>query len=193
MIMKRKQEIERIAEKIRKCTLCRLWKTRNKVVFGEGPINAKIMLIGQAPGKQEDKVGKPFVGRAGKLLNKLLRKAGINRDECFITSVLKCFPPKNRKPKKQEIRKCKPYLLKQIELIRPKVIVLLGNTAVEAILGKTKLKEVRGKKFFINHMLFVPTYHPAAALRFKQLEKEIEKDLSMAKTFYELYSNHKSN
>ncbi|HDI03221.1 MAG TPA: uracil-DNA glycosylase [Candidatus Pacearchaeota archaeon] len=190
---KREKELRELLECVRKCKKCGLWKTRNKVVFGEGPINAKIMLIGQAPGKQEDKVGEPFVGRAGKLLNKLLRKAGIKRDECFITSVLKCFPPKNRKPKKQEIRKCKPYLLKQIELIRPKVIVLLGNIAVEAILGKTKLKEIRGKKFFINHMLFVPTYHPAAALRFKQLEKKIEKDLSIAKAFYELCSNHKSN
>jgi len=169
MIMKRKQEVERIAEKIRKCTLCRLWKTRNKAVPGEGPSNAKIMFIGQAPGREEDKTGRPFVGRAGKFLNELLENAGMNRKKVFITSVVKCFPPRNRLPTSDEAKTCvETYLKKQILLINPKVVVLLGKVAQKYVPDE-----------LLSGRIVVKTIHPAAGMRFPRMRKKIKRDFKL--------------
>ena len=182
----RKTKLEKLNQEIRNCKKCSLWKTRGKVVPGEGPINAKIMVLGQAPGFEESKTGRPFVGRAGKFLNKLLRIAKIKREKIFITSPIKCFPPKNRKPTKKEIEVCLPYLKKQIEIINPQKFILLGEVAFSVFFPDKKLKDFRGKwvtlrqaqgkkKFFI-------TYHPAAGLRFPKIKKILEKDFRKLKT-----------
>ncbi len=158
--------LEKIAEEIKKCKKCRLWKTRTNAVPGEGPSNAKIFFIGQAPGKQEDLQGRPFVGRAGKFLNMLLEKNNIARNKVFITSVLKCFPPKNRLPKNDEVKACLPYLIKQLEIVNPRIVVLLGNVAVKALKNHEILK---GRKV-------ICTYHPAAGMRFPKIRKKMLED-----------------
>lgn len=173
--MTRKKELEKIAVQIRRCKKCKLWKNRIHAVPGEGPANAKILLVGQAPGSEENRIGRPFVGIAGKKLNKLLADAGIDRKKCFITSPIKCFPPRNRKPKPDEIKACLPYLKKQIDIIKPRVIVLLGRVAAQVLLGKVKLNKVRGKKFLINKILYMATYHPAAA-RFPKIKRALTQD-----------------
>ncbi len=166
-----------VHSQIRKCRKCRLWKTRKYAVPGEGKPNAKIMFIGQAPGRKEDEAGRPFVGRAGKLLTELLEENGIRRRDVFITSVIKCFPPRNRLPKKDEIASCNPYLEKQIALIKPKTIVLLGSTAIGAVLGNIgKLDAVHGRKITSKGITYIPTYHPAAAMRFPEIRKKIRMD-----------------
>lgn len=174
--MGKKKELEKIAQKIKKCRKCNLWKNQKKAVAGEGPSNAKIMILGQAPGFKESKVGRPFVGRAGKFLDKLLNLAKIKREEIFITSSVKCFPPKNRKPKKEEIKACLPWLKKQIEIVNPKKFILLGEVAFFMFFPKEKLSDFQGKWIKKNGKLYFPTYHPAAGLRFPKIRRILEKD-----------------
>jgi DNA polymerase len=166
------EALERLSSRIRRCKKCRLWKGRSRAVPGEGPTSARIMIIGQAPGRNEDETGRPFIGRAGKFLDKLLEQAGIRRSDVFITSVVKCFPPKNRIPKKDEIKACNSYLREQIRLVKPKVIVLLGNVAIRAVLGNLK----HGKPVRIDDITYLPTYHPAAGMRFPKIRKAMERD-----------------
>jgi DNA polymerase len=182
--MDKKLKIKKLNQKIKNCKKCPLWKTRNNTVPGEGPINAKIMIIGQAPGFQEDKTGRPFVGRAGQFLNQLLKIAKIKREKIFITSPLKCFPPKNRKPKKEEIKSCLPYLKKQIEIINPSQIVILGEVAFDTVIGLGKLKDSRGRWLKIKERFYFPTYHPAAGLRFPKIKKILEKDFRTLNKVY---------
>jgi len=158
-------KLENIKKQILKCRKCRLSKTRKNAVPGEGPAYAKIMLIGQAPGREEDKIGRPFVGRAGKFLDSLLDNINIKRKTIFITSCVKCHPPKNRAPKKDKLEACKPYLLKQIELINPRIIVLMGKTA-QSYKKEQILKEKK----------IISTYHPAAGMRFPKMRKKISVD-----------------
>jgi DNA polymerase len=132
------------------------------------------MLVGEAPGRDEDRSGKPFVGRAGRLLDAALDESGLTRSEVFITSVVKCRPPENRKPKKAEIVSCLPYLKAQIELVRPKIIGLMGNTAAMAILGQQGIASLRGR---VIRDRFLVTYHPAAVLRNRNLMGEFVSDL----------------
>lgn len=176
--MTRKKELEKLARQIKKCKKCKYKNAR--LVFGEGPVNAKIMFIGEAPGKEEDKLGRPFVGRAGKKLNELLKSSGIERKNCYITSVVKYRPPKNRTPTSVEIKANLPYLKKQIALIKPKIIVLLGDVAVRALLGKIKLSEIRGKRFLVDSIIYLPTYHPAAA-RFPKVKRAMQSDFAKLK------------
>ncbi len=167
-------ELEKVHSQIRKCKKCRLWKTRRHAVPGEGNARAKIMFIGQAPGRTEDATGRPFIGRAGKLLTELLAKNGLKREDVFITSVIKCFPLRNRIPKRDEITACNPYIRKQIALIKPKTIVLLGNVAIKTVLGDAgKLGKIHGKKIVRKGVVYVPAYHPAAAIRFPKLKKKL--------------------
>jgi len=183
-IMNRGKELEKLNQEIRNCKKCPLWKSREKAVPGEGPVDAKIMIIGQSPGVEEDKTGKPFVGRAGRFLNELLKIAKINREKIFITSILKCLPqpPINRKPKKEEIEACLPYLKKQVEIIKPKRFILLGEVAFSIFLPKKKLKDFRGKWLEKNGKFYFPTYHPAAGLRFPKIKKILEKDFTEIKS-----------
>jgi uracil-DNA glycosylase family 4 len=154
-------------DQIRKCRKCRLWQGAKNAVPGEGLLNAKVMLVGQNPGAEEDKTGRPFVGRAGKFLNKVLAKNGFNRDELFITNIVKHTSPKNRKPFPDEIAACAPYLETQIKTIKPKIVVLMGAVAWQA----PRLAGVE----------YVETYHPSAAMRFTKMRKRFEEDFSALK------------
>ncbi len=136
-----------------------------------------VMLIGEAPGVTEDATGRPFVGRSGELLTAMLNEIGLNRNDVFITSVLKCRPPENRAPNQTEIDACLPYLLQQIEMINPRVIVLLGSTAVSAIIGPWSISNAHGRFVESSDRLYFITYHPAAALRFPQTAKTMREDL----------------
>jgi len=176
----RSKNLEELEQKIKHCTKCSLGKTRTNFVFGSGNPNADIMFIGEAPGADEDLQGLPFVGRAGQLLNKLLKVVGLEREEVYICNILKCRPPNNRKPLPSEIELCKPYLLKQIELVKPKVIVALGATAIEGLLNlKKKMGELRGKIIHFNKIPVIITYHPAALLRNPNWEADFIEDLKL--------------
>jgi DNA polymerase len=185
LIMERKEKLEKLKQKIKSCKKCPLWKLRKNTVPGEGPANAKIMIVGQAPGVEENETGRPFVGRAGKFLNKLLKIAGIEREKVFITSPLKCLPqpPINRTPKKEEIEACLPWLKKQIEIIDPKYFVLLGEVAFSVFFPREKLGDFRGKWIEKQGKFYFPTYHPAAGLRFPKIRKILEKDFKKLKNF----------
>lgn len=164
------------------CTACRLSETRNNVVFGVGDPNARIMFVGEAPGKNEDLQGEPFVGAAGKLLDELLAGIGITREQVYIANVLKCRPPGNRDPKPDEIDSCKGYLREQIRMIHPEVVVTLGNFATKLILPtEMGITRMRGQAF--NWWLgatLIPTFHPAAALRGRpQVREQMEEDFSL--------------
>jgi uracil-DNA glycosylase family 4 len=147
-------------------------------VPGEGPSSSPVMLVGEAPGAQEDQTGRPFVGRAGRLLTMAMTEAGIDRSEVFITSVIKCRPPKNRKPKKSEVEACLPYLEAQMELVKPRAVVLMGNVATRAILGIDGVTSRHGQ---LHRGRFILTFHPAAVLRNKNLMEVFVGDLSRLK------------
>jgi len=176
--MNKEKELEKLHQEIKNCKKCPLWKLRKNAVPGEGPANAKIFICGQAPGVEEDKTGRPFIGKAGKFLNELLKIASIEREKVFITSPLKCLPqpPPNRKPKKEEIEACLPYLKRQIEIINPKYFILLGEVAFSVFFPKEKLTDFRGKWIEKDGKFYFPTYHPAAGLRFPKIRKILEKD-----------------
>jgi uracil-DNA glycosylase family 4 len=177
-----KNQFEILNQEMRTCTRCRLSKHRQNVVPGEGSSNAEMLFIGEAPGKQEDNTGRPFVGRAGRLLDSLFAKIGIDRTTVFITSVIKCHPPNNRLPKSDELNVCvRSWMERQIELIDPKVIVLLGRVALKSMLNKTQVKEYAGQIVIKNDKKFFVTYHPAAALRDPKIKEKLEKDLFMLK------------
>jgi len=153
-------------EEIKDCKNCPLWSTRTKFVFGDGNENADIMFIGEAPGAEEDRTGIPFVGRAGQLLNKLLARINLKREDVFIANILKSRPPNNRDPLPEEIAACIPYLYKQIELIQPKIIVALGRVAAQNLLNTTDtLKQMRGRIWQYRGVDMIVTYHTAAILR----------------------------
>lgn len=153
-------------EQIKDCRKCPLAETRTNFVFGTGNENADIMFIGEAPGADEDRLGEPFVGRAGQLLNRMLNEVGLQREEVYIANVLKCRPPGNRDPRPEEVAQCLPYLLKQIELIKPKVLVCLGRIAAQTLLKTlSPLSRLRGQIHQFRGIPMVVTYHPAALLR----------------------------
>lgn len=147
------------------CTRCRLSAGRTQVVFGNGSPDADLMFIGEGPGFHEDKQGVPFVGAAGQLLDRLLGEIGLSRPEVYVCNVVKCRPPGNRDPLPDEIESCKPYLVQQISLVDPRVIVTLGNFASRFILGRpVAISRVRGQKQLVEGRLVIPTFHPAAVL-----------------------------
>jgi len=178
-----KETLESLREKVEKCCKCRLCKTRTHVVFGEGNPETNLMLIGEAPGEQEDLQGRPFVGRAGQLLTKFLNLFGVSREEVYITNVVKCRPPGNRNPEIDEIRTCYPYLEEQIKLIKPEVILCLGAFSARTILNlpeKTPISGIRGTVQNVDNIKVIPTYHPAYLLRNRKGEQTFQKDLEKA-------------
>lgn len=183
--MANQEKLSKLNKEIKNCKKCPLWKTRKNTVPGEGPANAKIMVVGQAPGDKEDKTGRPFIGRAGKFLNKLLGISGVQREKVFVTSPIKCFPPKNRKPEKEEINSCLPYFKRQIEIIGPQKLILLGEVAFKIFFPDKKLKDFRGKWITLRQSQgkkrFFITYHPAAGIRFLKMKKILEKDFKNLK------------
>ena len=177
------EKLERLKEEVLKCCKCRLCKTRTNVVFGEGDLTTNLMFVGEAPGEQEDLQGRPFVGRAGQLLTRFLNLYGVSRDKVYITNIVKCRPPDNRNPASDEIQTCYPYLEKQIEFIKPKVILCLGAFAARTILNlpeKTSISKIRGKEQKLGNVIVIPTFHPAYLLRNRKGEPEFQKDLELA-------------
>ncbi len=171
-------------EVVKKCKKCNLHKTRQNTVFGEGDPDSDIMIIGEAPGREEDEVGRPFIGRAGKLLNEFLKSIGLNRDLVFIVNTIKCRPPENRDPETVEINACSDYLDQQINIIKPKVLVLLGKIAANRLLGEDiPMSELRLKKFFIDKydIPIIVFYHPAYILRSPSQKKKVWDDLQYLK------------
>ena len=171
-------------EIIKKCKKCNLHKTRQNTVFGEGDPDSNIMIIGEAPGREEDEAGKPFIGRAGKLLNEFLKSIDLNRDSVFIVNTIKCRPPENRDPEASEINACSDYLDQQINIIKPKVLVLLGKIAANRLLGEDMpMSELRLKKFFIDKydIPIIVFYHPAYILRSPSQKKKVWDDLQYLK------------
>ena len=156
-----------VSKEVSGCTKCSLAADRKQPVFGTGSVSADLMLIGEGPGAEEDRLGVPFVGRSGKLLDTLLlEEMNIDRSLCYISNVVKCRPPENRDPKAEEVEACSPYLKKQLEIIEPKVIVTLGNFATRLLLDtKIGITELRGKLYQYLGFTLIPTFHPAAALR----------------------------
>jgi len=159
-------ELDQLGQAAASCTSCRLAETRTQVVFGVGAFDADIMFVGEAPGRNEDLQGEPFVGAAGKLLDRLLGEIGIERDDVYIANVLKCRPPGNRDPKPDEIDSCKGYLRSQLELVDPRVVMTLGNFATKLLLKRNVgITRLRGQVYPWWNRHLVPTFHPAAALR----------------------------
>jgi len=159
--------MENLKNEILHCTKCGLSQSRNKVIFGEGNQNAKIFLIGEAPGRDEDIIGRPFIGKSGQLLDKILEACGFNREEhVFISNIIRCRPPGNRIPSEQEAKTCMPYLFRQIDLVNPEILVLLGSTALKYMFGQDKkITRIHGTWLNWNNRLAMPVYHPAALLR----------------------------
>jgi len=173
------RSLEKLHDAIKNCTLCPLHETRNNAVPGEGPCDASVMLVGEAPGAKEDETGRPFVGRSGQLLSALLEEIGLTREDVFITSILKSRPPKNRAPTQFEVNICRPYLEQQIELIKPRIIVLLGGVAISSLIGPCKVSESHGRFYEYNFQTYFMTYHPAAALRFPKIKSLMMDDFKI--------------
>ncbi|MDZ7261861.1 MAG: uracil-DNA glycosylase [candidate division KSB1 bacterium] len=179
-------ELDEFYHSIQDCQKCELARRRTHLVFGSGNPRAKLMLVGEAPGQEEDVQGEPFVGPAGQLLNKILKAINFDRSEVYVANVLKCRPPDNREPLPEEIQRCGPFLLKQIDLIRPKVILALGRIAAQALLNTTQsLGELRGKVHAYKGVPVIVTYHPAALLRHPEWKRGTWEDVQMVQKIYD--------
>lgn len=181
--------LEKLKVQAQQCHLCELSKSRNSVVFGEGSPQADIMFIGEAPGATEDSMGKPFTGRSGELLTKMIENVLlIKREEVYITNIVKCRPPDNRAPTPTEAHTCYSFLLKQIELVKPKLIVTLGGTAYHYMTGdETGISKIRGTLHQQNGYTLIPTYHPSFLLRNPSAKKEVFEDLKKVKALMEQF------
>lgn len=180
------KSLYQLDEMINQCQKCSLGKTRTKFVFGVGNPSADIVFVGEAPGADEDAQGEPFVGRAGKLLTETLTKIGLQREEVYICNILKCRPPNNRDPLPSEVEKCEPYLLKQLSLIKPKIIVALGRIAGNTLLRKNEtLTNLRKEIYNYYEIPLFVTFHPAAILRNMSWKTIFEEDLIKMKKFYD--------
>ena len=176
-----------LAERVRTCTLCELCQTRTQTVFGVGNREADWLVVGEAPGADEDRQGEPFVGRAGKLLNEMLLAIGLRREEVYIANILKCRPPQNRDPRPEEVVKCEPYLRRQVALIRPRIILAVGRIAAQNLLKtETRIGALRGRTFSYadTDIPVVVTYHPAYLLRSPQEKRKVWQDLQRARRIY---------
>ena len=182
----REVALEEIEAVLGECHLCQLYQSRHNIVFGVGNPRARVMFIGEAPGRNEDLQGEPFVGAAGEDLNGILSLAGLKREDVYIANVLKCRPPGNRNPRPEEVLACSPFLREQIRSIWPDIIVTLGNPATHFVLkteiGITKL---RGRFHQMGHFVVMPTFHPAAALRNPAWQELLEEDFKMLGDYLE--------
>jgi uracil-DNA glycosylase family 4 len=186
----KKDLLAREAVRCEDCRACPLYKTRANAVYGDGDFDARVMFVGEAPGAEEDKQGLPFVGRAGKLLDRLLDEVGLRRGDVYITNILKCRPPENRDPAPEEVEACFSLLQRQIKLIAPDVIVTLGLHATQVILDTKKpMAKVRGEVFDVDCVKVLPTYHPAAALRFPAYKEQIYADFRKIETLLEVFDD----
>ncbi len=180
------QDLGQLNRAICTCQKCALGATRTKFVFGVGNPNADLVLVGEAPGADEDQQGEPFVGRAGQLLNKILEAINFKRDEVFICNILKCRPPNNRDPLPEEVASCEPYLWKQLELIQPKLILCLGRIAAQVLLKTNdSLSSMRGKVHDYRGIRLMVTYHPAALLRNPNWKRPAWEDVQQVRKLYD--------
>jgi len=171
------QELETIKQNVIKCTKCDLCKTRTNAVPGKGSFQSDVIFVGEAPGRNEDKNGEPFVGEAGKKLSIALEEAGISRDAVYITNIVKCRPPNNRVPNTNERNTCQEYLKQEISIIKPKIICILGNTAFNSILGGSEITKFRGKIVRKGNQLYFLTIHPAATIYNQKLIDVLKNDI----------------
>jgi len=176
--------LKELRAKIGDCTLCKLHKGRTNLVFGAGNPNAELMFIGEGPGRDEDMQGEPFVGLAGQLLTKIIEAMGYKRSDVYIANIVKCRPPQNRAPEPDEVDACVGFLMSQVDIIRPKVIVCLGNVAVQSLFGPTlKITKARGKFLEWQGIPVMPTYHPAFLLRNANMKKPVWDDMQKVMKF----------
>jgi len=176
--------IEILHNEARDCRKCGLCASRTQVVFGDGNPRAEILFVGEAPGQNEDLQGRPFVGAAGKLLSDCLGRIGLTREDVYIANVIKCRPPENRNPKREEIEACRPYLFRQIEIIGPRVVCTLGNFAAQALLEeKVAITKIRGRHFQVGNFFVFPMLHPAAALHQGNLRQSVLEDFQNLRAF----------
>jgi uracil-DNA glycosylase family 4 len=177
--------LEGIRREMGECTRCRLHEGRNHLVFGEGDPHAALVFVGEGPGREEDLQGKPFVGRAGELLTRIIEAIDLTREEVYIANIVKCRPPNNRDPRPDEIQTCLPFLLKQLEAIRPRIICCLGTFAAQTLLGtEEKISALRGRFHTYQGAKLMPTYHPAFLLRNPQFKKAVWEDMKRIREEY---------
>jgi DNA polymerase len=170
--------LEKVQRELGDCRRCKLHRTRHTIVFGEGNEKATLMFIGEGPGYDEDVQGRPFVGKAGQLLTKIIQSIHLEREEVYIANIIKCRPPQNRNPEPDEIQSCYPFLLKQIQAIQPKIICALGTFAAQTLLHtNAKITALRGRAFDLGGIKVFPTYHPAFLLRNPERKREVWEDV----------------
>ncbi|MCK5332740.1 uracil-DNA glycosylase [Candidatus Parcubacteria bacterium] len=177
--------LKELNEKISQCQKCELCKTRTNVVCGSGNNQAEIMFVGEAPGKKEDEAGLPFIGSAGKILDEMLESIKLKREDVYIANIVKCRPPENRDPKPEEVIMCRDWLNRQIEIIKPKLIVLLGRHSMDRFLPGQKISIDHGKPKRYNGKIYYPVYHPAATLYRRSLLKDLQNDFQRIPTIIE--------
>jgi uracil-DNA glycosylase len=181
-ISKRAQRLEELAKQIRVCVKCPLHESRTIAVPGDGKPSAKLMIVAEAPGKEEDETGHPFVGASGRFLNSVLEGTGIKREDFFITNTVKCRPPKNRTPKRLEVDTCTSnYLFEQIQLVNPKLIMLLGGVAAKKLLGVKTVNEARGQVIERDGRKYIVGYHPAVRFYREDLAEKVREDFALLK------------
>ena len=170
--------LEDVRKKLGDCKRCKLHRTRKTIVFGEGNEKATLMFIGEGPGYDEDVQGRPFVGKAGQLLTKIIQSIKLSREEVYIANIIKCRPPQNRNPEPDEIQNCHPFLMKQISVIQPKIICALGTFSAHTLLKTdAKITALRGKLYNLEGIKVIPTYHPAFLLRNPEKKREVWEDM----------------
>lgn len=179
MAEERNPQLSEVSESITSCKSCHLCRTRKHAVPGEGAASSWIMFVGEAPGGQEDLEGRPFVGSAGRFLDELLQVAGLRREEVFITNVVKCRPPSNRAPRKEEVQACRPHLEAQLRIIRPRLVCTMGAVALKSMLGIGSVTRARGKPILRNDVVYFPTLHPAASLYDPKLKDTLREDFDL--------------
>ncbi len=179
-------DISGLMKELESCTRCKLAEQRTKIVFGEGNLDAKLVFVGEAPGGEEDKTGRPFVGRAGKLLTKIINAMGLEREDVYIMNIVKCRPPENRNPQPDEIKTCEPFMLKQLALINPKIICTLGTFSSQTLLrSSVPISKLRGQFHDYHNIKLMPTYHPAYLLRSPTKKRDVWEDMQMIMKEYE--------
>ena len=175
--------LKALSDEVRLCQACNLHQHRQNTVFGHGSIEADWLFVGEAPGRDEDRQGEPFVGRAGQLLTKIIASIGLRRDEVYIANVIKCRPPNNRNPEADEIQQCEPFLFRQVDVIKPKVVVALGAFAVRTLLRTDQsISKLRGQIHDYRGAQLVPTFHPAFLLRSPERKRDVWEDMKKVRS-----------
>ena len=178
--------LDSIRQELGECTRCRLHEERHHIVFGEGDPHAALVFVGEGPGREEDLQGKPFVGRAGELLTRIIEAIELTREEVYIANIIKCRPPNNRNPRPDEIQACLPFLIKQLEVIKPRIICCLGTFAAQTLLGtEERISALRGRFHAYQGAKLMPTYHPAFLLRNPRFKKDVWEDMKRIREEYQ--------